>query len=86
MLAYKLQHKRFRFRINDVEPHPDDSDSPPEDGDYDPDWEELPEVHSMLHRAGCRPPLARLFVILDAVNVITIFGGNLVAGVCSVMP
>jgi hypothetical protein len=36
---YKLEHRRLRFRPMDPEPHPDDSDSPPEDGaPWDDEW------------------------------------------------
>lgn len=48
--GYKLQRKRFRYKPQDVEPHPDDSDSAPEDGNYNEDWQDVAEIPSQLAR------------------------------------
>ncbi len=50
MLAYKIQRRRIRFRPDEPEPHPDDSDSAPEDGNYDEPWSDIAEVSGPMVR------------------------------------
>lgn len=47
--------KRFRFKPKDPEPHPDDSDSAPEDGVYDEPWRDVCEISGALARELGRP-------------------------------
>ena len=59
--GYRLQRKRLRFKPMDPEPHPDDSDSEPEQGgNWEEDWQSIPD----LPATECRY-LGRANVVTD---------------------